>query len=46
VLYASSDPIKQELGWQPRYEDVEVIVSTAWRWREAHPAGYRARADI
>ena len=44
VLYASSDRIKRELGWQPRYEDVEVIVSTAWRWREAHPAGYRARA--
>ena len=45
VLYASSDRIKQELGWQPRYEEVEVIVSTAWRWREAHPAGYRARAN-
>ena len=45
VLYASSDRIKQDLGWQPRYEDVEMIVSTAWRWREAHPTGYRVRVD-
>ena len=23
-----------------RYEDIDVIVDTAWRWREAHPQGY------
>ena len=40
VLYASSDRIKQELGWRPRYEDIGIIVETAWRWREAHPKGY------
>ena len=44
VLYASSDRIKRELGWQPRYEAVDTIVETAWRWREAHPSGYRAKA--
>jgi UDP-glucose 4-epimerase len=44
VLYASSDRIKRELGWQPRYEAVDTIVETAWRWREAHPKGYRAKA--
>lgn len=41
VLYASSDRIKRALGWQPAYEDLAVIVETAWRWREAHPHGYR-----
>jgi UDP-glucose 4-epimerase len=45
VLYASSDRIKRELGWQPRYEEVDTIVRTAWRWRDAHPSGYRAEAS-
>ena len=44
VLYASSDLIRNELGWQPRFEDIDTIVETAWRWREAHPSGYRSRA--
>ena len=44
VLYASSDRIKQDLGWQPMYEDIRVIVETAWRWRETHPRGYATRA--
>jgi UDP-glucose-4-epimerase GalE len=45
VLYASSDRIKRELGWAPRYEDVDTIVATAFRWRVAHPSGYREKAD-
>jgi UDP-glucose-4-epimerase GalE len=44
VLYASSDRIKRELGWNPRYEDITVIVETAWKWRVGHPHGYEARA--
>jgi UDP-glucose 4-epimerase len=40
VLYASSDRIRRALGWRPAYEAIEVIVETAWRWREAHPGGY------
>jgi UDP-glucose 4-epimerase len=32
VLIASSDKIKSELGWQPRFQDLEVIVESAWRW--------------
>jgi UDP-glucose 4-epimerase len=43
VLYASSDRIKRDLGWQPRYEDLNVIVDTAYRWRVAHPNGYGVR---
>ncbi len=44
VLYASSARIKRELGWQPLYEDIQVIVETAWRWRVAHPRGYDGQA--
>jgi UDP-glucose-4-epimerase GalE len=40
VLYASSDKIKRELGWRPRFEQIDVIVETAYRWRQSHPDGY------
>jgi len=40
ILYASSEKIRRELGWNPRLEDIDVIVETAFRWREAHPTGY------
>jgi len=45
VLFASSEKIRRELGWQPRYEAIDVIVETAWRWREAHPRGYEDRGS-
>jgi UDP-glucose 4-epimerase len=40
ILFASSDRIKRDLGWQPKFEDLRVIVETAYRWRTAHPNGY------
>jgi UDP-glucose-4-epimerase GalE len=47
VLYASSDRIKRDLGWTPKYEAIDVIVETAWRWRASHPGGYGdSRAGI
>jgi UDP-glucose 4-epimerase len=41
VLFASSARIRGELGWTPQFEEIDVIVRTAWRWRESHPQGYR-----
>jgi len=41
VLFASSDRIKHELGWKPRFEDIDTIVRTAWQWRGPRPSGYR-----
>jgi UDP-glucose 4-epimerase len=32
VLIASSDKIKSELGWQPQFQDLGVIIGSAWRW--------------
>jgi len=40
ALFASSDRARRELGWRPQFEEVDVIVETAWRWRAAHPHGY------
>jgi UDP-glucose 4-epimerase len=40
VLIASSDKIRRELGWEPRYPDLNDIVQSAWDWHRAHPHGY------
>jgi UDP-glucose 4-epimerase len=42
VLIASSDKIRHELGWKPKYPDLRDIVESAWRWHQAHPNGYEA----
>jgi len=40
VLIASSEKIKRELGWKPEFQDLRVIIESAWRWMRAHPHGY------
>jgi UDP-glucose 4-epimerase len=39
-LIASSDRIRAELGWEPRYPDLESIIDSAWQWHQKHPNGY------
>jgi UDP-glucose 4-epimerase len=41
ILIASSEQIRAELGWQPRYPQLEQIVASAWEWHSRHPHGYR-----
>ena len=41
-LVASSDKAKSILGWKPRYDDLETIVSSAWAWHRQHPHGFDA----
>jgi UDP-glucose 4-epimerase len=36
VLIASSDKIKRELGWEPEYQDLGVIINSAWKWLRDH----------
>ena len=31
-LVADSSKIRRDLGWQPRYENLETIIETAWNW--------------
>ena len=40
VLVANADRIAAELGWAPKYTDLDEIVATAWRWHSAHPSGF------
>jgi UDP-glucose-4-epimerase GalE len=44
VLYASNEKIRAELGWGPRFTDLDDIVATAWRWMQAHPRQYSGGA--
>jgi UDP-glucose 4-epimerase len=32
VLVASSEKIKAELGWKPKFEELDAIVASAWEW--------------
>lgn len=40
ILVAKTERIQKEMGWQPRYSDLETILATAWRWHSGHPQGY------
>ncbi len=43
VLVASSERLRRETGWAPRFAALDAIVRTAWEWRERHPRGYGDR---
>jgi len=34
VLVADASRARSELGWQPRYDDLQSIVSHAWQWEK------------
>jgi UDP-glucose 4-epimerase len=34
VLIASNEKAVAELGWKPRYADIDDIIGTAWRWHQ------------
>ncbi len=40
TLVASSEKIKRELDWRPQYQDLRVIIESAWQWMLLHPKGY------
>ena len=40
VLVADASKLKRTLNWEPRYSTLESILSTAWKWKQAHPKGY------
>jgi UDP-glucose 4-epimerase len=40
ILVASSQKIRDELGWVPAKPDLATMIGDAWEWRQAHPHGY------
>lgn len=40
TLVASSDRVREVLGWKPEFPTIEGIVSTAWEWHRNCPQGY------
>ena len=40
ILVADSGLARKELGWAPKQEDIEKIVSSAWEWKKKYPTGY------
>lgn len=40
VLIASSEKIRKELHWKPKFPDLETIIASAWEWHRKHPEGY------
>lgn len=39
-LIASSQKAVEQLGWKPKYNDLNTIIASAWKWHNAHPRGY------
>lgn len=39
-LIASSQKAVEQLGWKPKYNDLNTIIASAWKWHSAHPRGY------
>jgi UDP-glucose-4-epimerase GalE len=40
ALVADSSKAQRLLDWKPKYDTIDKIVATAWRWHESHPNGY------
>jgi UDP-glucose 4-epimerase len=39
-LIAASDKIQRELGWRPKFQNIDAIIESAWRWHQKFPDGY------
>jgi UDP-glucose 4-epimerase len=39
-LIASSEKIRRELGWTPKFQSLEKIIESAWKWHQKFPRGY------
>ncbi len=44
-LIADSSNAKKELKWKPKYDNIEGIIETAYRWHSQHPHGFNDTND-
>lgn len=43
VLIASSKKAREELGWRPRYNKIDDIIASAWKWHKNNPGGFNRK---
>jgi len=43
AAYANSRKAYDDLGWEPKFKDIESIVATAWKWHQVHPDGFASK---
>ncbi len=43
ILSADPKRLMGQLGWRPRFSDIEHIVRSAWEWKQKYPLGYGVR---
>lgn len=46
ILVASSERIRNELGWKPEFSELDSIIQSAWRWMRKHPNGLGSDASL
>ena len=39
-LVADSTKARKELGWEPKFENVNAMISSAWKWHQNNPMGF------
>jgi UDP-glucose 4-epimerase len=39
-LVAASDKVQRELNWRPKFQSIDAIIESAWRWHQKFPDGY------
>ncbi|HRU00444.1 MAG TPA: UDP-glucose 4-epimerase GalE, partial [Victivallales bacterium] len=40
-LIGSSALAKEKLGWKPKFENIESVIESAWKWKLKFPNGYQ-----
>lgn len=40
-LVADSSRARKMLNWRPKYDNIESIIETAWKWHKNHPRGFK-----
>lgn len=45
VLIASSSRIREDLAWKPEYQDLRLIVESAWKWMTEQKSGKSAGGE-
>ncbi len=41
VLVASGKKVREELGWEPKFNKIDEIIAAAWKWHKNNPAGFK-----